>query len=569
MFDLRDYQQDLAERIKHAWQRVRVVLAVLATGGGKTIIFSQLIHEHNGAAAAVVHRREILSQIACSLAALEVKHRVIAPPKTVAAIRRKQLRQFGRSFVDPNALCGVISVQTMTSKSSERNEPLQRWLRQVTLCVFDEGHHYVQSGLWARAVEVMGHAKLLLVTATPERADGQGLGAVADGFVQEMVEGPQTKWLIDQGYLSSFVYRAPSSDLDMTGLPLTASGDFNAKAFRARVVASHLVGDVVRQYAQHGNGGRAIVFATDVETADEIAAEFTLAGYNSVSLNGKTDQGERDRRLDEFQRGDLTVLVNVDLFDEGFDVPAAEVVILARPTESLAKYLQQIGRVLRPVYAEGFDLSTQTGRLAAIAAGPKPNAVVIDPVRNWARGHGLPNWPRQWTLSSREKNSRGATDAIAMRTCVECTQPYEAFHKACPYCGAVVVPAGRSAPEQVDGDLYELDVEGMAALFERMATADMPDEDYAANQIARHIPPVGRGADMKRHKAAKYRRSVLRELVGWWVGYQPEGRTLSEKHRRFYHRFGVDIGTAFTLNNRDTDGLIENITRRFAEDLTT
>lgn len=525
------------------------------------------MHEHNGASAAVVHRKEIVSQIACSLAALDVKHRVIAPPKTIALIRRKQLKQFGKSFVDPNAQTGVISVQTMTSRSAGNNEGLQRWLKQVTLCVFDEGHHYVQSGLWARAVEAVSHARLLFVTATPERADGRGLGADADGFAEEMIEGPQTRELIEQGYLSSFVYKAPASDLDVSGIPVTASGDFNAKEFRKRVIDSHLVGDMVRHYREFGNGGRAIIFATDVETAEEIAQAFTAAGYAAAALSGKTDQAERDYKLDEFGAGSLTVLVNVDLFDEGFDVPAAEVCILARPTESLAKYLQMVGRVLRPVYADGYDLSTVAGRLAAIAAGPKPHATIIDPVRNWERGHGLPNWPRQWSLNGREKGTRAKADTIPQRVCTACTQPYEAFLPLCPYCGAVPIPGGRSTPEQVEGDLFELDVEGMAAVFEAQQRADMSDEDYTRDQIRRHIPQIGRGSDMKRHQAAKYRRQVLRELVGWWVGMQPEGRSMPEKHRRFFYRFGTDIGTAFTLSAKDTDALINKIKQRFTEDM--
>ena len=99
-----------------------------------------------------------------------------------------------------------------------------------------------------------------------------------------------------------------------------------------------------------------------------------------------------------------------------------------------------------------------------------------------------------------------------------------------------------------------------------MRAADMPAEQYALDQIARNIPPIGRAADMKRHEAAKYRRQVLRELVAWWVGCQP-GRDIREVHKRFYFRFGVDIGTAFTLNANDTDALIERIKLKFGEDI--
>lgn len=571
---LRDYQDKFVAAILAAWELVRAVLGVLPTGAGKTVCFSAIMHDHNGAAAAVVHRKEIVGQISQALARLEVRHRIIAPSSVVTRIRRKHLKEFGKSYVDPHAQAGVISVQTLTSASSDKNRELQKWLGQITLCVFDEGHHYVEQGLWAKAVHAMKNAKLLFVTATPERADGKGLGKQADGFAEVMVEGPTTSWLMEQGYLCKFKYKAPKTDLDVSDIPVTASGDLNTKAMRKRIVESHLVGDVVAQYKQFASGKRAIVFANDVMTAEEMAQAFNDAGVPAAALSGETEQGERDHKLDLFEDGQLMVLVNVDLFDEGFDVPAVEAVILARVTESLAKYLQMIGRALRVVYAKGFDLKTQQGRLDAIAAGGKPHAIVIDPVRNWER-HGMPNWPRVWSLSGREKGSRGSNgDLIPQRICVGtpeypgCTQPYERFFECCPYCGAPQPePAGRAAPEQVDGDLMELDVEAMAALFERMKRADMDPEDYVRDQIARGIPQIGRRQDMRRHMDAKHRREVLRNLVAWWIGSQGPGRSLSEKHRRFYHRFGTDIGTAFTLNAKDTDALIERIKQRFNEDL--
>lgn len=565
---LRGYQEAFVDAIHTTWGSVRSVLGVLPTGAGKTVCFAAIIHDHIGASAAVVHRKEIVGQISQALARLEVRHRVVAPSPVVTRIRRKHLQEFGKSYVDPHALAGVVSVQTLTSGASGKNRELRKWLKQVTLGVFDEGHHYVEQGLWARAVHAMGDAKLLFVTATPERADGKGLGAEADGFAETMVEGPTTRWLIDEGFLCKFKYKAPSTDLDVSNIPLTASGDLNTKAMRKRIVESHLVGDVVAQYKRFTPGKRAIVFANDVATAEEIADKFNAGRVAAAALSGETDQGERDRMLDAFESGGLSVLVNVDLFDEGFDVPAVEVVILARVTESLAKYLQMVGRALRVVYAPGHDLATTQGRLDAIAAGPKPYAVVLDAVRNWER-HGMPNWPRVWSTAGREKGSRGtAGDLIPQRVCTACTQPYERFYGACPYCGEPVPePAGRSAPEQVDGDLTELDVDAMSVLFEKMRRADMDEQEYALDQARRGIPSIGRRRDMKRHVDGRHRREVLRNLVAWWVGCQPADRPLGEKHKRFYHRFGIDIGTAFTLNTKDTDALIERIQQRFKEDI--
>lgn len=548
MIKLYPDQQILKNKIMQAWGRVRSVLAVLPTGGGKTIVFSDIIHDHNGSAAAIVHRREIVRQISISLAKLEVKHRIIAPPKTIRSIRRKHLKLFGRSFVDPNARCGVASVQTLTSRSAENNQDLQAWIKQITLCVYDEGHHYVKSGLWAKAVACMSKAKLLFVSATPERADGKGLGSHADGFVDEMVEGENTGWLIAKGRLSRFTYYAPDSDIDISDVPVTASGDFNASAFRAKIVDSKLVGNAVKHYFKFAKGKRTIVFATDVKTAEEIAAEFRLAGIRCKALNGGTEEGEREAVLDEFERGAIDVLVNVDLFDEGFDLPAVECVLQARPTQSLQKYLQQIGRSLRVM--EGKD-----------------RAIIIDMVGNWET-NGMPDWPRVWSLDGREKGSRETgKDTVPQVVCKKCTQPYEAFYKACPYCGHIPVPAGRSLPEHVDGDLQELDVEALAALFKKKQAANMSDADYEQDQIKRNLPLIARGQDLKRHRAAKYRRGVLQNVVAWWVGFQPSERDMGEIHRRFYHRFKVDIVSAFTLNQKETDALIERIQKGFHYDI--
>lgn len=566
MLKLRQYQKDWVRDIYAAWERVHSVMAVLPTGGGKTVCFAAIMHDHNGAAAAVVHRKEIVGQISLSLAALEVPHRLIAPKDVVAHIRRKHLKTYGRSWVDPHALAGVVSVQTLTSRGAANNRELQAWVGQITLAVFDEGHHYVTSGYWARAVELLTRARLLLVTATPRRLDGKGLGSHADGFADKLVEGPTPRELIEQGYLCPYAYLSPTGGLNAGNLPLTPSGEVDKKALRAWAVESHLVGSVVGHYQKHTPGKQAIVFATDVKTAGEMADEFQAAGIKAMAVSGETDTRPRDKAVDDFTARSIQVLVNVDLFDEGFDVPGAEVCVMARPTESLAKFLQMAGRVLRPVYADGFDLSTAEGRRAAIAAGPKPQAVILDAVRNWERGHLLPDWPRVWSLDAQIKGA-ARSEAELLRACTFCSQPYERFLSVCPYCFMEHQPAARQQIVQVDGDLAALDVDALAAVLERVRAANMAPDEYAADQIARRIPDIGRGADMRRHKVNLYRRGVLRELIAWWVGLQPPDRALAEKHRRFYLRFGYDIANAHTLKAADTDQLIQRIAEGFHRDL--
>jgi len=554
MIKLHQHQGKFKTKLNAALDAVRDVLGVLPTGGGKTVVFCSMVADHVGAAAIVVHRREIVRQISVTLAAFGVVHRVIGPRDEVGRIRRRHLKKFGRSFVDQQSLVGVVSVQTMTSKSTAANTITQRWLAQVTFAVFDEGHHYVRSGLWGRAVDQFHRAKRLFVTGTPERADGKGLGAHAEGYAREMVLGPTPQWLIDNAFLSPFKYFCPDSDMDIADLALDSTGDVSVKERRKRAVASHIVGDVVRHYRQYADGLQTIVFAPDVETAEDMAAAFRLDGVKAVALSGKTDSGVRDRELDLFERCETQVLVNVDLFDEGFDVPAVVCVILARITASLGKYLQMVGRALRVM--DG-----------------KEHAIVIDPVRNWERNRGLPSFPRRWTLDSRPKGDRvSPVDTIPQKICRGCTQPYDAYYALCPYqsqpgCAIPPEPEGRARPDQVDGDLFELDVAALNELYAAYAARNMTDEEYDGDLISRNVPAVGRGAARKRHRTARHRTAVLKELIGWWVGMQPAGRDLAEKQRRFYHRFRVDMATAMSLDANDTDALIATIGRRFNEDM--
>jgi DNA repair protein RadD len=543
LIKLHDDQAEFVRDIRKAWWDHRSVMGVLPTGGGKTICFSSIVRDHGGYAGVVVHRREIIKQISLSLGAFDIKHRIVAPPAVVAIVRRAHMKKFGKSFVDPHALVGVASAQTLASKSTGGNQLVMRWINQCDLAVFDEGHHYVGDGSWGKAVRLFDHAeRLLFVSASPDRADGKPLS-----FCDVLVEGQDTQWLIDHGRLSPFKYYAPESNLGVDDIPLTASGDFNSRAFRAQVVESDIVGDVVAQYLKLAKGKKAIVFATDVETAFDMAEAFKAQGVRALALHGGTDSAEREKGLELFEGSGYDVLVNVDLFDEGFDVPSVECVIQARPTMSIIKFLQQCGRALRVLKGKEY-------------------AILIDMVRNWER-HGLPSFPRTWTLDGRAKGEGKERDAEPLSLCLSCTQPFPSYLKACTLCGAERVPAGRSSPGQVDGDLFELDVAALQALFKKIDAANLSDADYQRDQIARNIPEIGRSQDLKRYQAAKYRRLVLENLIGWWVGSQPKSRELAEIQRRFYARMGIDMATAKTLNAKDTDALIKKLEINFTKDL--
>jgi hypothetical protein len=344
-----------------------------------------------------------------------------------------------------------------------------------------------------------------------------------------------------------------------------ATGDFNADQLRKAVHKSHITGDVVAHYLKLAPGKLGVTFAVDVEAATEIAGAFRAAGVPAEVVSAKTPDALRAQILRRFKAREVMQLVNVDLFGEGFDLPAIEVVSFARPTESFALFSQQFGRALRLMLTReeltGYDLLTDEGRKAVIAASGKPVAFIIDHVGNVLR-HGLPDARREWSLDRRERRSGGKSDAIPMRVCVnpECIQPYERVFKCCPYCGHYPPPPSRSAPEFVDGDLTELDPDTLAALRGDIAKIDGdPVVPWGASAEVQ-------GAVRRRHWERREGQRALRNVIAWWAGLESaQGRGESESYRRFYHRFGVDVANAQTLNAKEAAELAERVSIELAK----
>lgn len=536
--NLRPYQQDGFNECRdlHA-SGVRNVLYVCPTGGGKTVTFSEYIRAHGGPTCAVAHRQELVTQMSLALARDGVKHRIVGPPSVVKLAVRLHMDELARSWYDPNARVAVAGVDTLI----RRKDKLQRWRETVTLWVIDECHHVTTSNKWGEAVTMFPNAVGLGVTATPCRADGKGLGRHADGVFDAMVEGPSMRWLIDRKYLTEYRIFAPPSDLDLSDVTVGATGDYTRPGLVRAIRRSRVVGDVVKHYLKIAPGKLGVTFATDVETARQIAEQFNAAGIAAAALDAKTPDAERIATITRFRRRELLQLVNVDLFGEGFDLPAIEVVSMARPTQSYGLYAQQFGRALRPL--EGKD-----------------RAIVIDHVGNVIR-HGLPDRVREWTLDRREsRGSSGPSDAIPLRSCPECAGVYERVLPDCPYCGHHPQPAARSGPEFVDGDLSELDAATLAAMRGEVERVDMTDEQFADDIAARHVPDIGRPRLMRKHRERRDAQRTLRLLMSWWAGSQREaGRSDPESYRRFYHAFGVDVLTAQSLGTAEADNLTKRI----------
>ena len=530
---LRPYQAALKHDILSSWATgSRNVLAVLPTAGGKTVLFTSILADEPGISFAIAHRKELVSQMAITLNKRGIRHFALAPESTVKWIISQQIREHGRSFYDPAARCAVAGVDTILS----RKDKLAPFMSRAALWITDEAHHLVRTNKWGKAVELLPNARGLGVTATPERADGKGLGRHADGVMDVMVLGPTARELIDLGYLTGYRIFAPPSDVQLDGVDISpATGDYNQTQLIGRVRKSHIVGDVVAHYLRITPGKLGITFATDVETAGEIAVSYRAAGVPAEMVSAKTPDAIRAESVRRLRNGDLKQLVNVDIFGEGFDLPAIEVVSMARPTASYVLFCQQFGRTLR----------TMDG---------KEYATIIDHVGNVMQ-HGIPDAPRIWTLDARERRTKAA-GTQPLRSCPHCTGVYEAFYRICPYCQHVPVPAARSRPEFVDGDLVELDPAVLAVMRQEVIRVDEPSNAVRDRMLSAGAPHMAALGAAKQHRLRQEAQQSLRTTMSLWGGWQnAQGRDKREGWRRFFHRFGVDVLTAQALGRPEAERL--------------
>ncbi len=531
---LRQYQSDLKRDVYDQWASGHEnVLAVLPTGGGKTVIFSDVIREHEGGACVIAHRQELVMQISLSLSNARVRHRIIAPNNVVKLIVRQQMLKFGKVYYDPTATVAVAGVDTLV----RLNDRHKKWCDSVSLWVQDEAHHVVKDNKWGTAIKMFPNARGLGVTATPLRADGKGLGRHSHGLFNTMVCGPTMRDLIRLGYLTDYRIISPPNNLNISNVPLSASGEFSPKPLDEAVKTSCIIGDIASHYKRFANGKLGITFTTTVEAAELVAAQYNNHGIPAAVVSAKTTNEERVRILRDFESRKLLQLVNCDLFGEGFDLPAIEVVTMVRPTKSFGLYCQQFGRALR------------------ILSG-KLRAIIIDHVRN-VDCHGLPDARQAWTLDARDtRGKQGPSDAIPVRTCPNpiCVSTYERTHSECPYCGFRPTPVERSGPEYVDGDLTELDP---AILAEMRGDIDRVDGPFYARE---DMSRPARLHAAKHHALRQETQSALRASMAWWAGWQRSiGRSDAESYKLFYFTFGTDVVTAQSLNAKDATKLANNI----------
>lgn len=530
----RPYQAKLVDDIYREWNAGhRNVVAVMPTGAGKTKTFVSMISEINGEVTIIAHRRELVGQISATVAEFEIPHNIIAAGPSIRNCVHRHVHLFNRSFFDKRSRVTVASVDTILANQDK----LAQWGSQQNFWITDECHHVLTDNKWGKAVNLFPNAYGLGVTATPIRADRKSLARSQNGVFDRLVVGPSMRDLINQGHLCDYMIYAPPASIRIENLKVGASGDYTGDSVRKEAHESKIVGDMVAHYHRFAAGKRTIAFAVDVDQAEEIAARFRDAGFRAAAVDGTTPETVRDLTVDKFSRGQLDILVNVDLFGEGFDVPAVECVIMGRPTQSYGLFVQQFGRALRPL--DG-----------------KPVGIIIDCVGN-VGFHGLPDAPRTWRLENDERGRRRDRDpdVVPVRRCEACFRAFEAFRRACPFCGHMPEPAGRDRPEQVEGDLALLDPAVLAQMRGEIDRIDGPPA----------IPPhlIGTPAEKAIVRTWLERQKwqgTLRDRIAQWAGfYRQDGHDVPEIQRRFYYRFGTDVATAQTLGGQDAGRLVEQI----------
>lgn len=422
MLSLRPYQSTIIEQIRGHLRAGRSrILCVSPTGSGKTSLTAHMIANaiaKEKRAWFCVHRVELVRQ---SIETLEGSAGI-----HVGVIASG----FNSNGYHPAAQ--VCSIQSL----------MRRWERYALpdLLVIDEAHHLVSKSwttLIAAIVAKKPNIKIIGLTATPQRLDGRGLGQ----WFEVMVQGPSTTSLIKDGYLSPYKLFAPST-VNLSTVH-TVAGDYNKAELDDAMRGSRVVGDAIAEYRTKCAGKRALMFLWSVRASEQMSEQLNSAGIPATHIDGTTNDVERLHAVRNFRNGRIKVLCNVDIVSEGFDLPAIEALFLLSPTQSLGRYLQMVGRSLRPFPGKDYALIMDHSGLAF--------------------QHGLPDDEHVWSLEGSDKKTKGLQKS-PIRQCLKCFAVVRAGTRVCPECGFVFQVKEREI-QQEEGSLVELDHAAMERLF--------------------------------------------------------------------------------------------------------
>jgi DNA repair protein RadD len=387
MTALRPYQERAIADLRATYAAGRrAPCLVLPTGAGKTVVASTIIRSavaRGQRCLFLAHRRELIDQSVAKLEACGVTN--------VRMIRAQH------DVGDPTAPVTVASVPTLTN-----------WMDRLPLAdlvLFDECHH-TKAETWKRLADAYARARLLGLTATPQRGDGAPLGDIFDS----LVVGATVRELMALEHLVGCRVWAPPMTLDTAEMAL----------------------DVVGAYQKHASGKRAVVFCASVEHATTVAGELAAAGIAAGMVHGTGSAQARTETLARFRAGELRVITNVHVLTEGWDDPGVEVCILARKPVHVGTFLQMAGRVLRP-------------------APGKTGALLID-LCGSVHDHGTPDMDREFSLDGK---AISGVKRDPIRQCPHCGSVFLSTSE-CPTCGAELGAGPRALPASIGVGVVEV-----------------------------------------------------------------------------------------------------------------
>lgn len=372
--NLREYQQRAVTNAFQEWKENRSTLVVAATGTGKTTVFTEIIRQMQPKRSMVVaHREELIFQIR---ERVEMQADLGCEVEMADQVASTSL--FHRSPVV------AATIQTLISGNGDQRRLDRFDPNDFGLLVIDEAHHSTAKSYRRVIDHFLQNPELVVLgcTATPDRADEAALGQLFDTVadVYEILDAIADGWLvpIDQQMVNV-------DSLDFSNIRTTA-GDLNGADLAAVMEAEKNLHGVVGPSIEIIGDKRTIVFTSSVRHAEMACEIFNRHRPGMASwICGKTDKEARRRIMRDFRTGAVQVLCNVGVVTEGVDVPAAEVVIMARPTKSRALYAQMCGRILRPLAGLVDGLSDAESRKTAIAQSAKPVALIVDFAGNSGR----------------------------------------------------------------------------------------------------------------------------------------------------------------------------------------
>ena len=324
--------------------------------------------------------------------------------------RREVLDQAIKTFKNQNVNPDLLTagmVQTLTRRVNKLAVP--------NVILVDEAHHALAKS-YQRILKQFPKAIVLLFTATPHRTGRMQLDQIAD----DIIVGQSIHELTDKGFLAPFRYFQPPNDFDSKLLKRSSTGDFTNESMQ-QAMSTKIFGHIVKQYKRIANGMQAVVYTYSIDSAIKIANEFNSEGISAIEVDGTTSKEKRDLAVRKFRNQEIKILVNVNLFTEGVDLPNVDCVIMARPTASLALYLQFSMRCLNP--------------------RPGKTAIIIDHANNF-KTFGYPDDDRDWKKaikSGKQKSKTLLTDpGLSIVTCDYCfavVKASEVKDGKCPICG--------------------------------------------------------------------------------------------------------------------------------------